>query len=457
MDLSGFTDSYWLIVPAQAGPRGNVGQQTSTASVPGWPGVFTSSHSTFASLQSAVNAAGTNRVFEITSSFPFTAVITPHSGDQFWGDPGVTITRSGAISNAFNPGAAAPDVKIMNLTFDGFNAGTGSGIGNSTDQVLFNFSSDRWEVAYCNFLNTYYAANFATSSNCSLHHCNMHDIGAALAGFRGRDHSFTDNILGPNIGDATSTGGTKFVATQRIQFAHNECNGGVRCGVWFDTSCSETLIEWNNIHGTGSGSPMGSVVMEVCEWIDGTVTGNDTATEITQQTSNIIRNNWIHNNMNNGINILNSPQTYAYYNVLSGNLTGSGQSEILMRRDGNTTTTHGAFTMHYDLHDVLLHHNQITPLDSTKKTIYLDILNTSDTSPYYTNIKNLNVDYDIYAGLASSSSFVWNGNKTFAQWQTVPQGPNGSAATQDYHSGTGSQSFVTASYSPRGMIFTHLA
>ncbi|MGH2373013.1 MAG: hypothetical protein ACRDIC_05985 [bacterium] len=420
------------LVQSYSGPRSAVGQRA-IADIPEWPGSFTSSHSTFASLQSAVDAAGTSRKFEITASFAFAAVIQPHASDEFWFDPGVIITRSGAISNAIRPASGVTGVKVMNGKFDGFNAGTGSGIGNSTDVVIDWNQSNNWEIGYCEFNNTWYGVSVGQGGGfADVHDCLFNNIGGAVSAFQGRDVTFRDNKFGPVCGDPGSVGGTKFVGTRRTQWIHNYCLNGVRGGVWFDTANSEALVEWNKIEGTGSASPMGGVAFEANRWVDGLVTGNDQGTKILISNGmyNTCRYNYFLNNLDVGLHVLHSSGTVVGGNVFSNDVVNQPNiGSIAIEFDGNLTVNQGGFVMHLDIEQNHFSDNKITQNLTGRKAVTLSISNVADTVPYFTNTKDNSFDFNTYDVLdpVSTLAFAWNGNKTFAQWQGIPQDAGGSA------------------------------
>jgi parallel beta-helix repeat protein len=394
--------SGWM-AQATAGIRGAYGQQLSTANVPGWPGSFTSSHSTFSSLQSAVNAAGTGRKFEITASMAFTATIAPHASDEFWFDPGVTITMSGGPLQAI-AASGANNVKVMNGKFVGFN-----------DAFINSTGSTGWEVAYCE-LDGNDVTTYGTNVVKWVHHNKVHRLrGDAWASYQLVDGIIEDNEYGPSMTSAIGGQGNKIVQTVRMKYRHNWIHDigptttDVSDGIWLDFKNWDAIVEWNLVADcAGYGINL-----------EANYQANDSFT-------NTLRYNTVRNSGLSGINLSGSSHTNIYQNVFSNNSLVSGSGETSMGINQGQIDSQGA-----ELKENYVHHNQITTKNPTSlwaARLYIDATIT-DPTPYRDNTKHNNWDYNSY-DVPSPTGNYWRWdttNKTFAQWQALPQDVNGTA------------------------------
>jgi hypothetical protein len=420
----------WL-AGATYGPRETYGQRP-IAEIPEWPDSFTSGHSTFASLESAVNAGGTGRKFEITDSFALTAVIQPHANDEFWFDDGVTITRGAAISNAIKPATAVDGVKVVNGRFDGFNAATGTGNGGATDCVISSNGGSFWQVGRCEVVNSYILVQFGIGAGfCLTYLCHMQGIGGAITGFAGHDQEFRDNYF-DGCGDSSSTGGHKMVGTDGMYFHHNRFRGCARGGLWFDTGNSRALVEWNIIEDTGGASPMGGIVFERNCWENEGIIGVDQGTKIliSNGNHNIVRYNLLQNNLDVALAVLQSSGNVFYENTCIGDVINQpNNGSIHLKHDGDQVVNMDGFDMTTDCEENHFNYNHITQLATNRDAVDFDVVDEVDTTPYVNNTKDNSFDHNDYnLDSAAHVAFLWVGvAKIFTEWQAIPQDVNGSA------------------------------
>jgi len=393
------------------GPRGAVGQLPPSA-VPGWPEVFTSSHGTFDSLRDAVNAVGTGRRFRVMASMAFTATLAPHAGDQIWCDDGVTITRSGSIYSAI--ATRAPDVSIVNCRFTGFDYS-----GTYRDQTIaFTGPAGDSEVAYCDISKTHIAVSGGGKNQRGawIHNNDFHDLGYAgvdgglIVGFQTIGLRIEDNEFVDYAGDVKIVGATQMV------IAHNWMYGGQRTGMWLDYDYGQNTIEWNFIEKSGWSAPLGALVVEAIGWSD------DQHSVAPSSFLTAVRYNVITNNFASGIYVSDSRWTNVYGNVLAGNAR-SGGAEISLNYDYDPS---GMRTPAFERN--AFRDNAVSLHESRDTAVKLRVAGVPDASDYYTNGRGNDFDLNRYYLAGAASPFDWNGHKSFAQWQAIPQDPHGSVS-----------------------------
>jgi parallel beta-helix repeat protein len=387
----------WL-AEATPGVRGTVGPRPSGQIVE-WPTSFTSSHSTFASLQSAVNAGGTARKFNITASMAFTATIAPHASDEFWFDNGVVITMSGGPFQAI-AAASANNVRVMNGKFIGFDPA-----------ILDSLFSLNWEVAYCE-LDGNDVTPDPTRTVKWLHHNKIHHVrDNAWNAFQVVDAVYEDNELGPSHAFGIGGGGNKLTQSVRPKFRHNWIHDVKSSAVWLDYKNWDAILEWNLIENND----------EYGIELEANYQSNDVF-------RNRVRYNLVRNNGFTGIALFGSSHTDIYENDLFHNSLVSGAGEIDLGINQSQKDTQDA-----ELKENYIHDNTITTVDPLPSGLYAGRLfidaSITDPTPYSSNTKNNNWNFNTYdVPNPAATCFSWAGiNKTFAQWQAVPQDVNGTA------------------------------
>jgi parallel beta-helix repeat protein len=401
----------WL-AEATPGIRGGPAGQRVLSSIPGYPTSFTSSHATFASLQAAVNAAGTGRVFHVTGSFQMTGQITPHTDDEFWGDNGVTLSSNGSAFYGFFSTSAVTGVRIMNIKFTAFN-----------DRAInLEGTNNGSEVGYCTFDMEEAAApmgNYGTAGVHWVHHSLAKNFNiTSFSSFQLVDAIIEDCEIGP-VPTPTEGGVTKMVQTVRMRYRHNWIHDCLSTGaIWYDYKNWDSITEWNLVEdNTGPGTGI---------HFEANYQFNETQ-------RNIVRYNLVRNNGGDGINITHSSYTDVYENVLENNHLAAGSGEMTMSILQDETNPQDT-----ELKENYFHHNHVTPHQpvigggiGAARMYVAPVFVGAARDPYVTtNTKNNRWDYNAYHVVAPSTDTLWRWdvaiNKTFAAWQTqtVPQDVN---------------------------------
>jgi Right handed beta helix region len=420
------------LIQAFSGIRGNWGQQLNTANVPGWPGAFTSSHSTFLSLQTAVNAAGTGRIFRVTNDMTFTSSLTPHTNDQFWFDPGVLITGTALNVPAFTDGSFTSTgtnragVKFMNGSFTGFRG------------TLDGRSSSGWEIAYCDFTDTNNPDNLWKAVNPGqnavpktfIHHCKFFDVFNPIWGYQIfggmtiEDCEFTTIAAGPDSTNKWLVGSSN--CTMSHCWLHDNSNEGT----WVDYGNFNITIEWCEINNNGNagifweanpatygGQPSGSGPGNTCRY------------------------NYIHDNAHDAIKVHACAGMEIYGNYLYRNQTaaqtGLPDAEVAFYIN-NFQFAPDPGGQASDLRNNNVHNNyiEVTPTiggHAAKRGAILRVdtgASLTSVTPWVTNTKLNNWSDNYYKfnrALTSTDLMGWVlahqtfTNKTWAQWQALPQ------------------------------------
>jgi parallel beta-helix repeat protein len=439
--LSDHTTMHTNIVTVYAGIRGVWGQQASTGDVPNWPVAFDTSTNNFTTLQNAVNAAGTGRKFEITGNITFTAALLPHASDEFWIDPGATVSGAGIQAFSDNGLATPSGVKIMNGTFSGFT------------NVVRNTAAAGWEVAYCDFASAtsqcIYVHGSLATPQIWLHHSKFHDTGNPIemghTSVQARLDQGTDGPLIEDCEFTALTGSDAFkigVGSVGAIVRHCWSHDFAGRGFWFDYDNFDNVIEWCLIEDHTGADGMG-IEFEANRGTHGNLFGDTDP----QGPGNIARYNYIRNNDHVGISIQGSSDMQIYGNYFYRNQpvnqTGIADGEIQLYVNGHHTGPASAGHQRSDLAGNLIHNNyiEITPTiggHGAKRGVGLVV--TVDASylpsetPYVSNTKGNDFsadDYKLNRVASSSDLFYWDeggaGNKTWAQWQAIPQDADGSA------------------------------
>jgi len=315
----------------------------------------------------------------------------------------------------------------MNLAFSGFNNGTGSGNGTSADATIDALSSNTWEMGYCRFANTYTATKLGAGDGSRVHHCYFDATAGTFGAFLGTNHIFEDN----EFRDCSGDDGQKFVGTTGIRFRHNYCHGNVRSACWFDTDNTEAVVEWNHFEDATDIDTLGG--MGACCFEANTYVANGGGAKISSATKNTVRYNRFRNNDRHALGVYHSSWTEVYGNTFSLDTELDSNVGTIDLQDNAPLKGFGIC----ELKNNWIHNNFVVQTASNRKAVRLNTgPNITDDTPYLTNTMNNSFDYNVY-DLASTShaAFLWvnTPNKTFTQWQAVPQGSNGGGAFQDIH------------------------
>jgi hypothetical protein len=443
--VGGANEPTFAQVIAGAGIRGLHGPQTNQANLPGYPGSFDGSIGSggtwtdFAAFNSA-GAGITNGKYRVFGTHTSPPAVTVKAGQEFWGDPANPATCSfaaGTTKMFTDNGSAKAGVKIQNISFVGFRS------------TLDCAASGGWDIAYNDFLTE----NHIGGSGCVrmgahsatpapwIHHNKFRSTNNPLSmqdsrsGILIEDNEF-DNINGSEP-FKVSLG--CWNVTLRHNWCHDFATNDEDRGFWYDFWNTGLVIEWNRIEDVGVGIEM--------EANPGRV-GNDNAAGpwlLTAPFTNPpnpfikIRYNYIRNCRHQGIRNHGSADMEVYRNVLSQNQqsaqTGLPDGEITNYVNTHHIGTIAAGHQASDLKDNNYHHNQITTMGSgTNKrasSMHVDA-GISDNTPWLNNTKNNQWDYNEYhlgTLLGNAGIFYWLANKSWAQWQALPEDANGSAVT----------------------------
>jgi hypothetical protein len=386
------------------GPRSTPGQRAS-GSVPGFPSVFSSTHSNWASLQAAVNAAGTGRKFRLTvgGSWVATAPIVPHAGDEFWAELGVTITQNTSVARAFDNSSNVPNTKYMNLN-----------IGAFVERAIYNLptAATNSEIGYCT------VDGFGTMTNGIAatwrHHCIVKRIAfeSPLASFEQDDGIIEDCEIGPSPGGA----GNKMLGTKRMQVRHNRFIGqGTTgqpflqgAGIWWDYNNQDVMFEWNICEdNNGPG-----IALEANHW--------DDDTNAPGVFTNTIRYNKFQNNGSAAVLISSSAFTEVYGNTMYQNNAFDGSGSVSMGLVAASQAPHPG-GQGGELKQNHVYNNYVKPLSNKRGAQYNVQDNVTDYAAYVTNTKDNtwnNNTYD-FVDPATTNLFTREAvnTLTFAQWK----------------------------------------
>jgi hypothetical protein len=429
--LTDSTTLYTDVVKVYAGPRGATGPRAST-SIPEWPVSFTTTINPGATaIQDAIAAGSINDKFRLTAgTYAITTQIIPKSGQEFWAENGVTITFASGMSYPFKNNAV-PNVKVMNLTMLPASGGVATNtavLGGTRDVVD---AGHHWTVAYCDITgglvnDLSLAVQYGNDWWC--HHNYLHDTyDGPIGGMWARNVLVEDNMLGEPTGTPTTghVAGNKVSEAKGITYRHNRCRTR-RSQIWFDGWC-DGVIEWNLLED-GFEAGVNSEINGLNGW------GKDSSyTDTTPSPGIDIRYNYCRNNGWSGIWLQCSALNRVYYNVTENNGTSQPNPgfPVELYEYMETRTDNGNSGDDLDLKNNYFHHNFVTPL-STGRGAAIQVASSTDGSgAYLTNPaapKNNVWDYNTYHLAAlTGSRFSWNGTKTWAQWQAVPQDVNGEA------------------------------
>jgi hypothetical protein len=361
------------------------------------------------------------------------------AGQEFWGDPAnpATLTYAAGTNAMFTDGGSAKaNVKINNFTVVGFRGTFTCG------------SSSGWEMAY----NDFTAENHVSGSGVikapgqqsapvhQVHHNKFHGTDSPInvldsrAGMLIADNEFT-NMTGS---EPFKVALDSWNVTMRHNWVH-DITGDEDRGMWFDFWNAGVLIEWNLIESVGVGIEMeanpGRVGLNNPDgkWL--------TLPPFTNPPNpfNTIRYNYIRTSRHQGIRLHGSADHDIYMNTLEHNhqgiQTGLPDAEVALYINQHHLDPLASGGQGSDLKDNTVRYNHVTPMNSGVNVRAGSLVvqgggGQPDPTPYVNNTKN-NVwnhqDYHLGTLLNDSAIFNWNANKSWTQWQAVPQDVNSTA------------------------------
>lgn len=346
--------------------------------------------STTASRQALINAAPTGASFCIQSGLHgASGNNTPKSGQTFTGQYGAIIDGTGWVSSNPDDGAfQALNVDVDNVVIKNLI------IRNMPQKGVkswHDFSSG-WTVDHCEIFNCLYGIELSPS-NIITHNYIHHNIsltspddpnpnlrGGGIIG------EFADNVLMDTNEISFNGSETKWLEASGIICRNNYVHHNHENGLWYDT-CSNVLVENNRCEDNTIGA---GIFIEAC---NGT---------------NIIRSNFSNQN-HSGIFLSTSNNCDVYGNTLDSN-------------NYNIPLLYNflVISVDHDLANNSIHGNVIRTPNNYAAS--LDHVGAGDTTPYISNAKNNTFSNNTYYVINSGGTWwYWEGNKTWAQWQAIPQ------------------------------------
>lgn len=365
------------------------------------------------SIQAAVDANPTSTAFclasglhEFGSGKPNPTSVIPKSGNTFTG-------QFGAILD----GTAWSFSDVDDAMFKGVN----NEVVNVTVQNLLMRNGPSYAV------NSYLSAENWTVYRCEIHHF-VTGISVGTGGI------ISHNFIHHNVGDSESSnpalrgGGLSQNSAEGTQIIYNEVsyNGfEQKCGAFGSDRVNRDVYVAHNFfhHNLGNG-------IWIDTYGDGTIIENNliednggVGIDIEQTTGVIVRNNTVRRHANGeGIYVTVTRDSMVTGNVCEDNLYGIG-----LRLDyASLYPASELFPWNQDLTNNTISGNTISVFDGQHAS-WLTVVG-GDTTPYDSNARNNQFVDNIYI-VPNPVAAYWrwvSANKTFAQWQAVPQDTGGS-------------------------------
>jgi hypothetical protein len=404
-----------LLIQTYAGIRGLWAPQSNPANIPGYPGSFNAtigSGGTYATIAAAIAAEGTGSVMQLLAqSHSLSGAVNPKLGQQFWGHPsGATVTGSTAIHGFDDAGSSTPqNVKIINVTFTGLNNPVRNGV------------STGWEIAYCDLSGAAGAVVYGRGSPW-IHHNKVHDTPTSFDMRATAPCVAEDNEISGLTSSEANKIATRYANTV---FRHNwihDNNVGAQCGIWLDTGAVDqepdnALIEWNLVEESAYG-----IVLEA------------------DFGGSVVRYNYVTGCLYSGIKLQAADACEVYGNVLYGNQTAGAGAPILAELQLYVEGGDIGLASRGKCTNNSFHNNDVTVIGASPRRgsafQFNDPGQIVDKTDWANNTKNNDWDFNAYhlgSRLSDTNIFQWpdvNGaglNKSFAQWQALPQDANGFA------------------------------
>lgn len=394
----------WFNAQSPVGIRGTVGPRD-PALIPEYP---TSGLVTVApgagTIQAAITANGDGTKFQLQAgTYSLNSYPNPKTGQEFWGEEGVTITGGGTRDTGFKDVGDTPDVKIMNCTFTGFVGGT----YNDRAAIMLvtgATSSTDWEIAYNEIsgdtTNGRYAIHGGSADRLWVHHNKLHDFKeSCINGFESDDCVSEDNELY----NAGLLNGQKWVKQTRNTVRHNHIHDMNNTSCWHDFNNTGCVIEWNLIEDGPGGD---GVELE----ISGSVP------------TNYVRFNHIRNVAGSAVFLSSASHTEIYGNRLENNgaiifVGDACEIHMFVKQVG--------IDQGHDLKNNYAHDNFIHPRTdgSHAKGSQMNFTPSdlpTDQTPYLTNTKNNVWNHNTYELLSvgAGNHFRWGTTaQTWATWR----------------------------------------
>lgn len=345
-----------------------------------------------ASIQTATNDNPAGTVFCLGAGVHFiTGQITPKTGNRYLGAFGAIVDGSSWTSTVTDDAAFGAlnldidDVTIQNLVIRdmpqcGVNA--------------YRDFSDRWTIDHCEFSSCVTGVGIPPNSVITsnyIHDCigdstNVNPAlrGGAYSGNQAHGSLFENNEISSNGPEQ------KMILSSRVTFRYNFVHHHTTDGIWWDGG-GAAVAEFNIVEDHGR---------------DGIVLENVTGAGVVHH--NILRRNA------EAILLADTHDVDVHRNILENN-----DISLSIFKDLDEPTR--------DLTSNTLHHNTVT-IQAGDLAGLFQIVGTGTSTAWTDNTKQNNFDHNSYTVPNSTGNF-WNWgnvNKTWEQWQAVPQDPNSS-------------------------------
>lgn len=368
---------------------------------------FIAAGSTTASRQALIDANPSGTSFCLQTGVHFASGDgVPKSGDIFTGQYGAIIEGSGWLTGdldaspfrAVNTGVV--DVQIRNLE-----------IRNCPSYAINAYlTSSGWIVDHCDLHHNRYGLSlgkYAIASNNRIMY-NVGDTSNPNAAYRGGGYAFNSSIGLQFLHNEVAFNGVeqKFIYGTMNEFSRNYTIKGnyvhdnLGDGLWVDGDGDGTILEENICEDNGRTG----ITTEKCKNI-------------------IVRNNTVRRNQSGIYNSESRECTYST-NTLQDNDIGFD----IFLDCSDIGTTLPFLPWQIDLINCSWTGNVVrVPIGGGKYGTAFSVLAPGTCkAPYVGMTKNLVFDQNTYIVPTLVGAFwFWDGNKTWAQWQALPQDPNG--------------------------------
>lgn len=355
-------------------------------------------------IQSAITANSNGTTFWLKKGVhPISASLVPKTGNSFVGELGAVLDGTGwssadnddAVFRAVNNGITGVTIKNLVLRY-------GPQYGVNAYLTAADWVVDHNEIHH--FKNGVSVGIRGIVSNNVIHH-NIGILDDPNPANRGGGYTFNSSIGMKFINNEVAYNGqeqkwiygTLNEPSQDLTITDNYFHRNVKDGLWIDGDGARSIVERN-----------------LCEYNGRTGITIEIATTIT------VRNNTVRRSVEEGILISASRDSLIVGNTVEDNAGGIA----LFLDFARLSESYPFWTV--DLTGNTIRDNRVAT-STGQKTALLTFTGTGDQTPYLNNTKNNNYQTNSYfAPDTSSTWFTWNGNKTFAQWQALPQDSSGS-------------------------------
>jgi parallel beta-helix repeat protein len=338
------------------------------------------------SIQETVNRYAGNTTFCLKAgTHPLSSPITPKTGNTFVGEYGAILDGTGwtttddteAAFRAHNQDIDS--VTIRNLVIRNLRRGIHA----------FHTMSSHWTIENNEIVANLFGVVFPSHSMVRNNYIHHNHIGGYLGSYS-HSSTFESNEIAYNGWEQ------KVGESDNVTFRSNVIHHNAGDGIWYDSNNTGALIEGNQVHDNGQ---MG----------------------IFYETSGsaIIRNNTIARNRDTAVFISTSKNAQIYNNLLDGNFRG-------ITYFVNCSSVGGGTTIDVDLANNSAHENTIivgSESGALASAFSYTLCESAQLAQYQNASKNLTFSHNTYNVPlpATGRYWLWNGLKTWIEWQTIGQ------------------------------------